>query len=311
VNDHRDEPLRARIPADVDRPDTIMFGLTLRQLVILAVTGLTLYAAWTAVATVVNPLIFLAACAPVAGLAFLLAVGRRDGITLDRWVMAGLRHRRSPHHLVPADAPISAAPAWVATTRGAGSALPVPAPLRLPAKGITEGGLIDLGPDGTTGVLSASTVAFGLRAPGEQNALVGAFARWLHSLTGPTQILIRTRPIHLGHLADTIRASAPGLPHPALEQAAWAHAAFLERLGTERDLLHRQVSIAVRGTRSPLHTMQRTSDAVRAIAGCEVTATALDGWDAQELLADCLNPAGHTRPAPATFPAETDGGEAV
>src|SRR5215213_9418724 len=106
-------PLRARVPGDIERPDRLAFGLTGRQLVILAVTGLLLYAAWTAVATVVHPLVFLACAIPVAAAAFLLAVVRRDGISLDAWVLAGLRHRRSPHRLVPAEGPITPAPSWV------------------------------------------------------------------------------------------------------------------------------------------------------------------------------------------------------
>src|SRR6266849_4915897 len=171
-------PLRARVPADVERPDKLAFNLTGRQLVILAVTGLLLYSAWTALATTVHPLVFLAFAVPVAAVAFLLAVGRRDGISLDAWVWAALRHRRSPHHLVPAEGPVVAAPAWVATTAGSGDRLPLPAPLRLPAKGITPEGLVDLGPDGTTGLVAAATVAFGLRTPAEQNGLVAGFARW-------------------------------------------------------------------------------------------------------------------------------------
>ena len=184
-------PLRARIPGDLERPDRLAFGLTGRQLVILAVTGLILYSAWTAVATVVHPVVFLALAIPVAAAAFLLAVVRRDGISLDAWVLAALRHRRSPHRLVPAEGPITPAPPWVATTAGAGDRIPLPAPLRLPAKGITDDGLVDLGADGSTGLVAASTVAFGLRTAAEQNGLVAGFARWLHSLDGPAQIVVR------------------------------------------------------------------------------------------------------------------------
>lgn len=162
--------MRARVPADIERPDRIAFGMSGRQVVVLAVTGLLLYAVWTAVATVVHPVVFLAGAIPVAAGAFLLAVGRRDGISLDTWVLAALRHRRSPRQLVPADGPVIPAPAWVATTAGPGDRLPLPAPLRLPAKGITGDGLIDLGSDGTTGLVAASTVAFGLRTPGSRTA---------------------------------------------------------------------------------------------------------------------------------------------
>lgn len=241
-----DEPLRTRVPADVERPDRIVFGLTLRQVVILTVTALSLYAVWTVLATVVNPLYVIAGSIPVVGTAFFLAVGRRDGISLDGWLLAAIRHRRAPHRLVPTDEPIHAAPAWVTTTGGRGDRLPLPAPLRLPAKGITADGLIDLGPDGTTALAGASTVAFGLRSPGEQNGLVAGFARWLNSLDAPTQILVRAQRVDLTHVADRIDDRAPALPHPALEEAARSHVGFLDDLANGRELLHRQVTAAVR-----------------------------------------------------------------
>ena len=113
-------PLRARVPADVEREDRVAFDLTWRQLVILTVIGLLLYAAWTALATVVPPLVFLACALPIAGTAFFLAVGRRDGISLDRWLLAAVRHRRAPHQLVPADGPITAGPGVGVHHAGAG-----------------------------------------------------------------------------------------------------------------------------------------------------------------------------------------------
>ncbi|MBW4704597.1 PrgI family protein [Micromonospora sp. RL09-050-HVF-A] len=290
---HSDEaPMRARVPADIERPDRLAFNLSGRQLLILAVTGLLLYAAWTAVATVVHPLVFLAGAMPPAAGAFLLAVGRRDGISLDAWVLAALRHRRSPRRLVPADGPVIPAPGWMQTTAGPGDRLPLPAPLRLPAKGITGDGLIDLGSDGTTGLVAASTVAFGLRTPGEQNGLVAGFARWLHSLDGPAQIVVRAQRVDLTYLADRFLAAAPGLPHPALEEAAHAHAAFLDDLAGQRELLHRQVTVAVRSRRGAHHTGHHTAEAVRALAGCEVPARVLDGPEATVRLAASLHPTG-------------------
>jgi hypothetical protein len=291
-------PLRARIPADVERPDRIAFGLTGRQLAILTVTGLVLYAAWTAVATRIHPLIFAAAGLPVVGAAFFVAVGRRDGVPLDRWLLAAIRHHHDPHQFVPADGPIRPAPAWVTTTEGPGDRLPLPAPLRLPATGITGDGLVDLGPDGTTGLIGAGTVAFGLRTTGEQNGLVAAFARWLHSLDGPTQILVRAQQVDLTRAAETILSRAPGLPHPALEEAARSHVGFLDDLAAHRELLHRQVTVAVRSRRSPAHTLHLAAEAVRGLSACEVTATVLDGPGAAVRLADCLNPAA-AGPSPA------------
>src|SRR5689334_5201751 len=116
-------PLRARVPADVERADRIAFGLTGRQLVILTVTGLVLYAAWPALATVVPPLVFIACALPIVGTAFFVAVGRRDGLGLDVWLLAALRYRRAPRRLVPSEGPITPAPAWISTTRGPGDRL--------------------------------------------------------------------------------------------------------------------------------------------------------------------------------------------
>ena len=294
----KDPPMRARVPADVDRPDKIIFSLTGRQVVILTVTALVLYAAWTAFARIVHPAVFIVAALPIAGTAFVVAVGRREGIGLDTWLLAAIRHRRAPHRLIPTDEPITPAPAWVTTTQGPGDRLPLPAPLRLPAKGITGDGLIDLGSDGTTALVAASTVAFGLRTPGEQNGLVAGFARWLHSLDGPTQILVQARRVDLTGVADRILTHAPNLPHPALEDAARSHAAFLDALAAERELLHRQVTIAVRSQRGPGHSAHRARETVRALAGCEVTARVLDGSDTAATLAGCLDPAAPP-PAPA------------
>src|SRR2546430_5231933 len=120
-------PLRARVHADVERKDALLFGFTFRQLVILTVTGLLLYAAWTALARVVPPPVFLAASIPVAGVAFALAVGRRDGIPLDGWVVHAIRYRRAPHRLVPGSEGVAAAPGWVQTTTGPADRLPLPA----------------------------------------------------------------------------------------------------------------------------------------------------------------------------------------
>jgi hypothetical protein len=40
-----DGPCRARVPADVDAPDKVLYGLTCRQLAILAVAAVAVYGA--------------------------------------------------------------------------------------------------------------------------------------------------------------------------------------------------------------------------------------------------------------------------
>jgi hypothetical protein len=300
-------PMRARVPADVERKDAILFGFTFRQLVILTVAGLLIYTAWTALATVVPPVEFLIGAIPVAGAAFVLAVGRRDGIAFDAWLWHAIRYRRAPRRLASTDGPVTAAPAWVQATAGRGDRLPLPAPLRLPARGITADGLVDLGADGTTALVSASMVAFGLRTPGEQNGLVAGFGRWLNSLDAPVQIVIRAQRVDLTTVADRIDELAPSLPHPALEQAALSHVAFLDDLATQRELLHRQVILAVRDQRGAGHTLHRAAQAVRALGVCEVTSTVLDSANAAATLAGCLDPTGPPPPLGLASDAGTSG----
>src|SRR6266545_6808334 len=128
------EPYRAAIPADIERADRILGPFTLRQVALLAGTGLVLYGLWAITARVVPTLVFLAAATPVMAVALVLALARRDGLPLDAWLLHALRHARCPHRLVPDHGgdPAGAVPAWLPTT---GEPQPAPAPLRLPATG--------------------------------------------------------------------------------------------------------------------------------------------------------------------------------
>jgi hypothetical protein len=284
-----------RIPADVDRPDVILLGLTGRQALLLGGTGLLLWVTRIGTQEVVPAAVFLAVAAPVSAAAFALAVGRRDGMSLDAWLLAALQHARRPHRLVGAHEPLPAAPTWVATT-GDRRRLRLPAPLRLPASGITSEGIIDLPGNGQTMVLAASTVSFDLRTPGEQHGLISAFGRWLNSLDGPVQLLIRARRVDLSLLADQVVAGAAGLPHPALEAAACSHAAFLDALAADRDLLHRHITLAVHEARAPQALLRRAHEAIGALSGCEVTARLLDGAETVAYLAEAMDP--QTPPPP-------------
>jgi hypothetical protein len=140
-------------------------------------------------------------------------------------------------------------------------------------------------------------VAFGLRSPSEQNALVAGFGRWLNSLDGPTQIHVRAQRVDLSVLADRIDAHAERLPHPALARAAHGHAGFLDRLSAERELLHRQVTVVLRDPRGGSSPGQRVAEAVYALAGCDVTARTLDAAQTAATLTRCLNPAVRRMPA--------------
>ncbi|MBE1579441.1 PrgI family protein [Amycolatopsis marina] len=250
-----------RIPADVDREDRVIGPLTARQLLILAITGIVLYGTYTITREFVPLVAFLIVAIPIGVTAAFLALGQRDGITLDRLVLAALRQRMSPQHRVAAPEGIRPAPEWLgrqvtntssksrAQGKDGGDAAAStvsPAALRLPAEAVTDTGVIDLCKDGVAVVAVCSTINFGLRTPGEQESLVASFGRYLHSLTAPVQVLIRAERLDLSGQIAELREQAGGLPHPALEQAAREHAEYLDQLGRATDLLRRQVLLILR-----------------------------------------------------------------
>lgn len=92
----------AKIPADVAKSDQILGPLTARQTLILAVTALVLYGGYWAARPVMAPLAYLALITPIALTVTVVAVGRRDGIGMDRMLLAALRFHRAPKRRVPA-----------------------------------------------------------------------------------------------------------------------------------------------------------------------------------------------------------------
>ncbi|MDX3663668.1 PrgI family protein [Streptomyces sp. ID05-26A] len=258
-----------RIPADVDMADKVVGPLTARQLAILAVTGLVLYAGWIVTRAVLPLPVFFALAIPVGAGAAVVALGQRDGISMDRLLVAAIGHRIRPRHQVAAPEGVRPAPAWLTAqttatsatrTEGSGKNSPAetvrnsapvsgqisPSALRLPAEAVTDTGVVDLGTDGLAVVAVASTVNFALRTPSEQESLVASFGRYLHSLTAPVQVLVRAERLDLSGQIGELRERAGGLPHPALEAAALEHADYLVQLGEQTDLLRRQVLLILR-----------------------------------------------------------------
>ncbi|GAB3436404.1 PrgI family protein [Actinophytocola sediminis] len=246
-----------RIPADVDMHDRVLGPLTARQLAILAAAGTVLYLIWAATRAFVPIPVFLAFAVPVGATSAILALGTRDGMPMDKLLVAAIRQQIAPRHRVAAPEGVRPAPAWLTpdTDRTAGqnpgrrkSRLEQvsPSALRLPAEAVTEAGVVDLGVDGLAVVAVASTVNFALRTPNEQEALVASFGRYLHSLTAPVQVLVRTERLDLTAQIGELRDRAGGLPHPALEAAAVEHADYLVQLGQQSELLRRQVLLVLR-----------------------------------------------------------------
>jgi hypothetical protein len=330
----------ARIPANIDKQDKIIAQLTARQLAILAATAAVLAAGY-GLAQPFLPLPVIAAILfPIAAVGAALALGQRDGVSLDRYALAALAYLRHPKQLVAAPEGVPQAPVWC-RLRGH-----LPAPLNLPVRAIRTDGVMDLTGGGTATVVAASTVSFSLRTPAEQAALTAAFARLLNSLDAPVQILVRARPLDFTDLIDGLRGHAPSLPHSALEKAARAHADHLAELGSYRDLLYRQVLLVTGDTpttaASPTAgltarpaerairrwwrellpgqqrartrqasaevTLRRAEHLERALAGLGIGARLLNADQAAAVLADCLDPAN---PYPSADPGQFATGQPI
>lgn len=316
-----------RIPSDVNRPDRILGPFTARQVSILAATAVGLYLAWIALRDLIPLPVFLIAATPVAAIAFVIAVGQRDGLSMDRLLLAAIRHRTGPRRIThprpPAGPTDGRVPGWISThatttgqaapaqgqgrrsqVRGRSASFPARGVTSTPATGAepTGVGVVDLGPDGLVVIAVMSTVNLALRTPAEQDGLVDSFARYLHTLTGPVQILVRALPLdltgHLRHLHDQARE----LPHPALAAAAAAHRDHLARLAARRgdnELLTRQVLLVLREPRNPggrgaeHRLLRRLHDATGLLAPLDVIVTPLNAAQTTALLADTCNPDHH------------------
>ena len=112
MNEQPEGELRTRMPADVDAPDKVLYGLTFRQLAILAVGAVVLFAGWRRLHTLLPVPVLLAVMVPLGVLVFIVAVGRRDGLPLDQWLTHAVRHRQAPKALSTSDAP-TPVPDWV------------------------------------------------------------------------------------------------------------------------------------------------------------------------------------------------------
>lgn len=304
---------RATIPADVEAPDKLIYGLTVRQVAILAVAGAGCSLIWRALGRLVAPQVTLAGFVPVLGVAVALALGRRDGLGMDAWLLAALRQRRVPRRLVPAgDDGIGEPPQW-APQLPAGSGGPAPAVLRLPAEAISRDGVVDLGGRAAC-LVATTTVNIGLRTGEEQAALLGGYGRWLNGLTGPVQVLVSAQRADLTGHALRIADTADGLPVPALADAAADYAQFLLEVSARRDPLARTVTVVctAAGQAAAGEAVRRADQAAAALSALGVDTLVLDGGAVTAALSAAVDPyqptdASWPRTTP-TAPVAADGG---
>lgn len=287
---------RIRMPADVEREDKILAGLTVRQLAIIGVPGVGLWAAYSGLGHLVSPIVFVVTAVPVMGAAVAAALVRRDGLSLDRLLLSAFRFARSPKRRATGTPVAEPVPSWVEATTP-----PLPSPLDLPVKSISDEGVVDLAEHGCAVLVSCSTVSFALRTPAEQAGLVNGFASYLNSLSTPVQLLVRAESIKLDPLVDTLDRAAPTMPHPALERAARDHADFLAGLAQSRDLLRRQIILVLRETSGDaVHATstvrRRAEDAIRGLSAAGSRAQVLSGGQVAAVLASAADPSSRHVP---------------
>ncbi|MBM0224529.1 MULTISPECIES: PrgI family protein [Micromonospora] len=284
---HDDTTPRAVVPANVNEPDRIAFGLTFRQLGIVGGVGLGGFGLYQTFGHLLPPVVWIVAGFIVFAIAIVVALGRRDGLPLDVWMRHCFALSRSPRQLTPGKARATSVAAVAGTTS-------VPAPLRSPVTAVSPTGVLTS--EGRAKVLIAcGTTNIHLRSGGEQGALLDGFGRFLNSLTGPAQIVVAAQRHDLTAHAQAIVDHAPRLPHPALQAAADDYAEFLLDLDAERDPLRRQVIAVVTG--------EHVADtAVRALSGLGVEAAALDGPAVASALANAVDPFCPPVPGPRAVP---------
>ncbi len=297
----------ARIPADVDRPDRLLAGLTARQLGIVAATAVVGWALGLAARLVVPLPVAAGVVSPLLAAGLVLALGRADGLSLDRLALVALGHLRAPRRLVPAPEGVAAPPGWAGGDRDRTGGLP--APLDLPVRDLDPDGIIDLGEDGAVLLCRASAVNFSLRTEAEQQALVAAFARFLHSVTAPVQVVVRAQRADLRGMIAELDQHAGGLPHPALEAAARQHARFLAGLAARRDVLRSELLVCFRQPTTTHNAagvlLRRAEEAVSLLAAAGIALTVLDQAAATAALAQAADPETAPHPAGLAAPGET------
>ncbi|MFD3596408.1 PrgI family mobile element protein [Nocardia sp. NPDC058640] len=245
--------MTTRIPADVDRPDRLVGPFTARQLAILAALAAVMYLVWTATRSVIPAPVFVAFATPLGTAVAVTALTTRHGLSGDQLLLAAIRHRTRPRHLVSAPEGIGKVPRWL-TARATGKR-PDPRALSSEAVALPETvspggdgiGVIDLGADGLAIIAAAGTVNLALHTPEEQDSLVAQLGRWLHSLSQPVQILLRSTRLDLtGHI-NGLRTAAEVMS-PELATAATDHADHLAGMARDELLLRRQVLLVWRET---------------------------------------------------------------
>jgi PrgI family protein/TraC protein len=308
-----------KVPSDVELEDRLAFGLTGKQLALLAATAVSAYGAYLILDPFLPGPVALAAMLIVAAAGIMLALVRHDGLPGDQLALAILRYTLAPKRRL-------LAPDGIPPPLPGSPQQPRVSPLDIPIHRVLTSGVVQLTDESHCLLLDAHGSSFELRSPTEQEAFVAAFQRFLNSRSDPIQITIQSEPTSLNPQAERLEHAAAQAP-PPLRNAALDHASFLRSLTEQQPLLRRRVLLILRSRErdSDLATVTLTrlaQEAVELLQGADVTLHTLDGEQATALLARSLDPPGppdgthltgviHAKPLPSNDQTHDAGGRPV
>jgi hypothetical protein len=279
-----------KVPANVELRDRLAFGLTAKQLGILAATAVSAYGGFLVLAPLLPAPASVAAMALVAASGVFLALVRHDGLDGDQLALALARYLRAPKRQL-------LTPEGTLTRFPGAPRQPKTAALDIPVRRVLESGLIELADGSYCRMLSARGASFELRSPAEQAAFVAAFERFLNGLAEPVQLDVRSERVTLHPHADQIETAVGHIARAGLKAAALDHTAYLRELG-ETHALHRRRIVLVLRSRdrsaelAEVTLARRAGEASELLQGADVALSSLGGEDAARLLACTLDPPG-------------------
>lgn len=278
-----------KVPADVELEDRLAFGLTGKQLALLAGAAVAAYGSFLLLAPLLPTPLAAAAPLLVAAGGGLLALLRHDGLSGDQLALALARFAFTPKRQL-------LAPAGLPPRLPGAPRRPRLAPLDIPIRRVLASGLVELADGSHCRLLAARGTSFELRSPDEQQAFVAAFARFLNALADAVQVVVRSEPASLAPHADRLTDANDGQT-AALQAAALDHARFLRSLAETRPLRRRRILLVLRSRerrREPAEVAltRLAADATELLLGAGVALHPLDGDAAARLLAASLDPPG-------------------
>lgn len=281
---------RVRLPADTELADRLAFGLTARQLAILAASCLTGFALFSLAKTTLPLPVAVVAVVPVVAVGVLLALGRRHGLPGDLYALAVARFLGRPRLRLLA--PEGLPPPFPSTPPR-----PAIAMLDLPVRAVLGSGLVELASGGFCRLLRASAAGFALRSEDEQQALVEAFGRFLNGLADPVEIVVRSEPVDLDDWAARHARTVPVSATAPLRAAAAAHARFVSELAGQAEVRRREIVLVLQSREreraaAKLALERRTGETIDLLQSAGVELQPLTGPATVALLARTLDPPG-------------------